>query len=354
MMRRILPQCVFRLSVPGSGRLGSTAMSEWYYSKDGTQLGPVSEMELKNLLSTGALDARTALVWKSGMTDWIPAAQVPEFANPFAASDPYAAPVSGFVAADGAIPLPEIAPGSESIDPMACFKRGFDLAVRHIGTVLIMVLVYMAVSVVLHIGLSAMDKALGWGGPPEVVELGDGTEFSFGGTASPANSIISNLVSIFLALGLTRFTLSIVSGRNASAAQLFGEGRLFIRGLFASILFGIMIAVGFLLLIAPGIYLIARYGFYMHAIVDRNCGIIQSFETSSRLTTNNRGNMVLVMLLSIAAVVIGCLAFCIGIFFAYPVVCLAWTVAYRWLQYGHRAAMDHPGTTTPMLTPTHA
>jgi hypothetical protein len=23
--------------------------------------------------------------------------------------------------------------------------------------------------------------------------------------------------------------------------------------------------------------------------------------------------------------------------------------AYRWMQYGHRALMDHPGTTRPLL-----
>jgi hypothetical protein len=45
----------------------------------------------------------------------------------------------------------------------------------------------------------------------------------------------------------------------------------------------------------------------------------------------------------------GCLALCLGLFFAMPVMWLSWIVAYRWMQYGHRAALDHPGTQTPML-----
>ncbi len=334
-------------------------MSEWYYSKDGAQLGPVTEVELKAMLANGTLDPNTSLVWKSGMADWLPAAQAPGLAGEAdgTVSDPYAAPESGIApaadaaAADATIALPEIEPGSESIDPMACFKRGFDLAIRHLGTVLLTVLVYIAVYVAMNVALTIMDNVFGWGGSPEVIDFGDGQEFTVQTTASLANSIISSLFSIFLALGLTRFTLSIVSGRDASPAQLFGEGRLFLKGVCASILFGLMVGVGLLLLIAPGIYLMARYGLYIYALVDRNCGIMQAFETSSRLTTRNRGNMVLIMLISIAVVFLGCLALCIGVFFAYPVVMISWTVAYRWLQYGYRAAMDHPGTTTPMLRP---
>lgn len=327
-------------------------MSEWYYSKDGAQLGPVSEAELGNLLAAGTLDAQTVLIWKSGMADWIPAAQVPEFAQPAAAGTPYAAPASGFSYQEDRIPLPEIEPGSESIDAMACFKRGFDLAVRHIGPVLIMMVVYIAVSIALNVALGAMDKVLGWGTPPQEIDLGNGQTMTFGPGASIVNTVISYIVSVFLSLGIARFALNMVSGREAGFAQLFGETPLLLRGIGASLLFAIMVGIGMLLLIVPGVYLISRYGLYIYAIVDKKCGVIESFQYSSRITTNNRMNMVLVMLISLAAVVLGCLALCVGLLFAYPVILLAWTVAYRWLQYGHRAAMDHPGTTTPMLTPT--
>ena len=50
----------------------------WYYSKNGTQLGPVTEEELKAKASSGEVLA-TDLIWKEGMADWKPYGQVPEF-----------------------------------------------------------------------------------------------------------------------------------------------------------------------------------------------------------------------------------------------------------------------------------
>lgn len=52
---------------------------QWYYSKGGTQLGPVEESELRAKLGSGEVSAAD-LVWRDGMTDWLPAAKVAEFA----------------------------------------------------------------------------------------------------------------------------------------------------------------------------------------------------------------------------------------------------------------------------------
>ena len=84
--------------------------------------------------------------------------------------------------------------------------------------------------------------------------------------------------------------------------------------------------------------------------MDRDLGIMESFAYSSSITTNNRLNLFVLGLLAIVIALAGCLALVIGLGFAYPVIWLSWVVAYRWMQYGHRAAMDHPGTRTPMLT----
>jgi hypothetical protein len=48
---------------------------QWYYSKNGNQLGPVAQGELISKLASGEVSP-TDLVWKDGMGDWIPAAQV--------------------------------------------------------------------------------------------------------------------------------------------------------------------------------------------------------------------------------------------------------------------------------------
>lgn len=52
---------------------------QWYYSKNGAQLGPVSESELRAKIASGEVQP-TDLVWRDGMTDWLAASRVPEFA----------------------------------------------------------------------------------------------------------------------------------------------------------------------------------------------------------------------------------------------------------------------------------
>ena len=50
---------------------------EWYYAKHGKQEGPVPVGRLKELLDAGQV-APTDLVWREGMAEWLPAAQVGE------------------------------------------------------------------------------------------------------------------------------------------------------------------------------------------------------------------------------------------------------------------------------------
>lgn len=45
--------------------------TEWYYSKDEQRFGPVSVKELRELTSSGDIEP-SDLVWKEGMSDWIP------------------------------------------------------------------------------------------------------------------------------------------------------------------------------------------------------------------------------------------------------------------------------------------
>jgi uncharacterized membrane protein len=174
----------------------------------------------------------------------------------------------------------------------------------------------------------------------------------FARSASPVNSVVQQAISIFLSLGLTRIGLNIVSGKEATIGMLFGGAPRLLPAIGASILYGLMVVVGLIFLIAPGVYLALRYGLFLTAIVDRNLGVMESLAYSSSITTHNRTNLLLLYFLCVMVAIAGCLALCIGIIFAWPVIMMSLLVAYRWMQYGHRAALDHQGTTTPMLTST--
>jgi hypothetical protein len=334
-------------------------MSEWFYAKNGQQSGPVTFDRLKELARNGGLEAKD-LVWTSTMKDWQPADQVDGLFNsatPVQApaqdpSNPYAAPQSTWnepISTGGT--TDEIAPGSDPIDVGACVKRGFELTKRHFGTILLVGLTYFGVSIAAGMVFGLIDSALGFGTTQTHWHAGDGNAFGkYQQSGGPFGAILGNGFSIFLSLGLVRIGLNLVSGKQISAGQLFGEGRKLLPAIGASILFGLAAAIGFLLLIVPGIYIVLRYGQFMNAMVDRNLGVMDSLSYSSSITTNNRLNLFLLALLSIAIVIAGVIALVVGLIFAYPVVWLSWMVAFRWMQYGRRAVEDHPGTKTPLLS----
>jgi hypothetical protein len=57
-----------------------SSVMQWYYSKNGVQLGPVSDSEIRGKLAAGEILA-SDLVWREGMRDWLPAAKVAELAT---------------------------------------------------------------------------------------------------------------------------------------------------------------------------------------------------------------------------------------------------------------------------------
>jgi len=67
----------------------------WYYSKDGTQHGPIAQQELQAKLQSGEVK-QDALLWREGMSDWTAANQLSEFTStsPAAGNTPYSTPVS--------------------------------------------------------------------------------------------------------------------------------------------------------------------------------------------------------------------------------------------------------------------
>jgi len=52
---------------------------QWYYSKNNTQCGPVSNDELRSKLACGEV-VGADMVWREGLPDWCPANSLPELA----------------------------------------------------------------------------------------------------------------------------------------------------------------------------------------------------------------------------------------------------------------------------------
>jgi hypothetical protein len=350
-------------------------MSEWYYAHAGEQKGPVPVSELRRLAENGEFDPTADLVWREGMDDWKPASTVEELGGAFvppnseapgpdgattpapaADANPYASPITTETQAPSAGPGfgDEIPPGSQPIEFAACISRGFELTKRHFGIIIATGAVYLGLTFGLGMILGAVEVALGGGqasgGSFEFDSNGSNFDFDSapagGERSSPITAvsiftnIISQVFSIFLSLGVTRIGLNLVDNKPASVGMIFGGGQYLLRGIGAGILYGLMVAAGLILFIVPGIYLALRFGQYQNAIVDRDMGVFESFAYSSSITTNNRLNLFILAILSVLIVIAGMIALFVGLIFAYPIVWLAAIVAYRWMQYGPKAAMD--------------
>ncbi len=110
---------------------------QWYYSKNGTQLGPVEQSELVAKLSSGEV-APSDLVWREGMLDWLPSGQVAELRSLLAptgyppppamgqgAFSPYTPPVADQqVAAYGGAAIPNYLWQSIVVTVFCCMPFG--------------------------------------------------------------------------------------------------------------------------------------------------------------------------------------------------------------------------------------
>ena len=294
-------------------------MSEWYHTRKGEQVGPVDFETLRGMAANGELDAEKDLVWSNGMKDWIAAGKVAGLYD----QAPPSLPVVG----------PDFEPEPGSIEPLevgACVKRAFELTKKNFGQLVLAMITVLAVYFVVVLVLGAIDAAMGWN-PPIESARNQGSVF---------NQLAMQVVSIFISLGVTRFALNLVSGRPFGIAQIFGEGDKLLRGIGVSILLGLMVVVGLIFLIVPGIWLGLKYGQAMNALVDRNCGVIDAFKYSAKITEGHKAKLMSLGFAAMGIILAGLIALVVGLVFAYPVAGLAWVLGYRWMQLGRRAVMD--------------
>lgn len=91
-------------------------MSTWRYVQNGQPSAPVDTAALQALFTNGTLPPET-YVWREGMTNWLAAKAVPEFANcrPAAAAPPAVPPLPG-AGAPPTPPSPPTLPSAEAED----------------------------------------------------------------------------------------------------------------------------------------------------------------------------------------------------------------------------------------------
>ena len=141
------------------------------------------------------------------------------------------------------------------------------------------------------------------------------------------NWIINIAVQCFFNAGGNRFLLRIIQDDKGDVADLFGGKAFLLRMIGATLLYALMVILGCLLLIVPGIIFALMFWPYAYIIVDRNVGVMESFEKSRQIMSQNYLTVFGLGLVGFFINMLGVVT-CIGWIFTVPFVFLMLTVAY--------------------------
>jgi hypothetical protein len=144
-------------------------------------------------------------------------------------------------------------------------------------------------------------------------------------------SIASIVVSIFVGMGITTFSLR--AHDNVQGAQLsdLWNPAPFWRFLGAHILTLIAVTLGMLALIVPGIIIAMGLAFVPYLVVERGLGPIEALKESWRVTKGHKMQIFLLVLALIGINILGLMALIVGVFVTFPITLLAFAHAYRTL-----------------------
>jgi hypothetical protein len=109
--------------------------SQWHYSKDGSQHGPVTSQRLRELSASGDLEPND-LIWKEGLADWRPAMSLKGlFPEPAKPSGPPPLPPNATPTSRSATPPMAEGPAPATVRKPDFFDKARELAQRATETV---------------------------------------------------------------------------------------------------------------------------------------------------------------------------------------------------------------------------
>ncbi len=226
--------------------------------------------------------------------------------------------------------------GTSSLDPVGeltvqqvdvgwTVKATWELFKVHFGILIGIALIMMAAGIVTSVGLLVFRIAV-MAITGEVNQPGEITPTMIG--VSVFENIVNQLVSIWFTIGAIRIMLQISRNQPPNLGLLLQSAPFFIRTCLASLLFLIFMIVGLSLFIIPGIYVILTYWNYTYFIVDRNCGVFESFRLAKVHASGNRLSIFVIGLIISGLGFLGFLACCVGWIATVPYCLLLLVITY--------------------------
>ncbi len=258
--------------------------------------------------------------------------------------NPYAAPKSSFER-EKVVPQSELAIPC-SID--AIVSASWSIFQNNTGTCLWIVWVVFLMNFGLSILLNAVEVGLQFAMPGERLAIL---------AINWAVIFVSLVIQLWLGIGMNLGLLKVARGQPVSFDVLFSGGRylltsilgwvvvvvlvgialatpLFLAGAVAAIFreqSGIVLAVmisGIVGLVVLMLYLVARLWQFYFLVMDRDAGAIESINLSWRMTRGHAWTIILVYLSQTVFILLGLLAFCVGLIVAIPFSSMLLVVTY--------------------------
>jgi uncharacterized membrane protein/DNA-directed RNA polymerase subunit RPC12/RpoP len=140
--------------------------------------------------------------------------------------------------------------------------------------------------------------------------------------------MVTLLFGIWLGIGQAKFFLKTARGQRAEIIEVFSGGPQYVSILLASLLFGVIVALGTLALIVPGVILALMFSQFYYLILDRDLPVLESFRRSQRLMAGNKMTLFVIRLAAAGITIVACIPCCLGLFVAIPFFALLNAVVY--------------------------
>lgn len=151
-------------------------------------------------------------------------------------------------------------------------------------------------------------------------------DLSLGGAIS---TIVTSVLVLVIGAVIARGALDITEGYPFDLVLAFKMLNL-VNVVVTALVIAVLTLLGFALLILPGIVVLVLMLFPIYSVVDDDgTNAFDAIRHGFALLSDNAGDATLLILLSLAVMVVGFLALCIGAFVALPFLSIVWAYSYK-------------------------
>lgn len=258
--------------------------------------------------------------------------------NPYASTSTIDDPVSSSIDPSGELSV-------RQIDVGWTLTATWELYKVHFGVLIGLFLITTAVNVCSQIGIVLLQAGVN----VMALKIDQNMQDVVSGSGSIVGWLLNQSLHVWFAIASIRIMFRVARNQPVDFGLLFQSWPFFVRSLLGTILFTLMSIIGFILLIIPGIWVLATFWNFNFFIVDRNCGVMESFRLCYKHAEGNRLNVLVLGLIAMGLSLLGCMALCVGWIATTPFSMFMLVIAYLTMT-GQPFGQPRVGTDFPQAS----